>query len=442
MGYDFDDLLLLAYKLLTEFPKVADLYRRIYGYICIDEAQDLNEAQYAVLTALCGDTFRNVMMVGDPKQAIYSFNHAGPKYMEKFGMGFGAKIVILNENHRSSQIVVNAVNALDKKYTSDAPSSKQGEIWFGVGNDEADEARIVCDKLQQFFVEGHPDVEGGRITPSQCAILGRNRYTLIHVENTLKERGILFHKRLASTYEYESDVVQEFQLALRVYANPRDQLHLNALAKKWGIRPDDIQQPTDSQGVLTLLDQIAGGERRHRAIFAAMQIIHAQTRRPDLNPCIKIMQDYANTFVQEDTLEERRSIYDDTKLLLQEWDQYLRSDAASTKTIAGFMSNMALGTTRKPQAAGVALLTVHAAKGLEFDVVFIVGMVDGIFPDYRARNNPQAVLEEKRNAFVAVTRSKRLLCLSYPKTRKMPWGDVWHSQPSPYLQLVRTSMAI
>ena len=94
---------------------------------------------------------------------------------------------------------------------------------------------------------------------------------------------------------------------------------------------------------------------------------------------------------------------------------------------------MALGTTQQPNREGIALLTVHSSKGLEFEVVFLVGMADGVFPDYRAKGNKVALAEERRNAFVAITRSKRLLFLSYGKTRRMPWGDVWQQQPSPYL---------
>lgn len=112
-AYDFDDLLLLAYQLLTDFPQIADLYRRLYGFICIDESQDLNEAQYAVLVALCGGVFQNVMMVGDPKQSIYGFNKASPKYMRAFAEDFNPKSVELTDNFRSSQYVVEAAKALN-----------------------------------------------------------------------------------------------------------------------------------------------------------------------------------------------------------------------------------------------------------------------------------------------------------------------------------------
>jgi DNA helicase-2/ATP-dependent DNA helicase PcrA len=94
---------------------------------------------------------------------------------------------------------------------------------------------------------------------------------------------------------------------------------------------------------------------------------------------------------------------------------------------------MALGTSQQLNSDGVALLTVHSSKGLEFEVVFLIGMAEGVFPDYRAQGRSTEMAEERRNAFVAVTRSRRLLYFSYPKRRMMPWGDVRVSKPSPFL---------
>ena len=116
---DFDDLLLLTYRLFQERPKIADFYRRQYRYICIDEAQDLNEAQYQVLKALCGSEHRNVVMVGDPKQAIFVWNGANPKYLDLFERDFGARNISLNENFRSSRVVVKAAKALIPEYEID-----------------------------------------------------------------------------------------------------------------------------------------------------------------------------------------------------------------------------------------------------------------------------------------------------------------------------------
>jgi DNA helicase-2/ATP-dependent DNA helicase PcrA len=424
-AYDFDDLLLLAYRLLSSNPKLADFYRRLYKYVCIDEAQDLNEAQYAVLCALCGDSFTNVLMVGDPKQSIYGFNTSSPEYMDRFRDEFGAKVIDLTENFRSSKAVVEVARALDHKYMVAAQLPIAGDKQLLVGNDEDDEARLIVDELQRLFKEGHPDVEGG-IQPSKCAILGRTRFALLAVETKLQERKIPFYKRLTANHENESEAVDDFQLALRVVANPKDRLHFAAIAKKW-----KVTEPTGSPDPMVVLDSMAKSSPevgdRSRAVVKAIESVVRNSARFDLMPAFQVLKKYADGLDEND----RRAIYEDVTVFQQEWDQYLRSEG-SAHTIAGFMSSKALGATQKASCDGVALLTVHSSKGLEFDVVFVAGMAEGTFPDYRATEGRE-LQEESRNAFVAVTRSKRLLYLTYPQNRQMPWGDSRRQMPSRFL---------
>ena len=436
-AYDFEDLLLLTYQLFTDFPKVADFYRRLYKFICIDEAQDLNEAQYAVLRAMCGVDYKNVLMVGDPKQSIYGFNTSSPEYMNAFKNDFSAAEIKLQENFRSSKAVVKVAQSLDQQYMVETQLPVEGKVSLLIGSDEEDEAKQVADAIIELQRTGHPDIEGP-VVPNSCAILGRTRFVLLKVERELKNRGIPYFKRLSATYENESKVVDEFQLALRVIANPRDTLHLNALAKKWGCLFNTEFAITSAIDIVNTISQAAviHNEPRCLAISKAISLTHSNTQRLDLMPGIKILEEFADT-CEED---ERRAIREDLTVLRVEWDQYLRSDNPASRSIAGFMSSMALGTTGKTTKDGVALLTVHSSKGLEFDIVFIVGMADGVFPDYRAKGKSKQLEEEKRNAFVAITRSKRLLFFSYSRQRTMPWGDVWFSSPSPYLRTARLSI--
>lgn len=429
-AYDFDDLLLLAYRLLSGYPKIADFYRRLYKFVCIDEAQDLNEAQYAVLKALCGEDFKNVLMVGDPKQSIYGFNTSSPEYMWSFRDEFGASEIDLTENFRSSKAVVKVARFLEPKYLVAAQLPVPGAATALVGEDEADEARQVIDEIERLIVSGHKDIEGP-ITPSSCAILGRTRYALLAIEKELKLRSIPFYKRLTANHENESATFDEFQLALRVLANPRDRLHLSALAKKWKLADPKGVLPQDEPGVLAILSSFANisGQEKAKAITEAIQTIASQTQRLDLMLGIKTLRAYADTLEEKERLE----IYEDAAVFEQEWDQYLRD--GTSRTLANFMSSKALGlgATQKSSLDGVALLTVHSSKGLEFDIVFVAGMAQGAFPDYRAIGRPKEMAEEVRNAFVAVTRSKRLLYLSYPQRRMMPWGDTKLQQPSQFL---------
>jgi DNA helicase-2/ATP-dependent DNA helicase PcrA len=428
-AFDFDDLLLLAYRLLTENEKIASFYRRIYRYICIDEAQDLNEAQYAVVKALCGADFKNIMIVGDPNQSIYGFTTSSPKYMKDFERDFRATKIALDENFRSSKVVVNIAHALEPSYSVKGQLPIKGHAQLLVGDDEEGEAKLVVDEIQRLCKQGHPDIEG-QITPASCAVLGRTRYTLLPVEAELSSRDIPFYRRVTSLHENESKLADDFQLALRTLANPRDLLHMSALLKRWNLKLD-FEVLSEPAQVVALMAECAKvrGEPRCRAIADAIGVIADQKSRLNIKPAIEVLRKHADTLSQE----ERGAVYDDTEVMLREWDQYLRGGSSRTRALPGFLSSMALGTSQQIKSDGAALLTVHSSKGLEFEVVFIVGMAEGVFPDYRAQNKPSEMAEEKRNAFVAVTRSRRLLYLSFPKERQMPWGEIWQSRPSPFL---------
>lgn len=428
-AYDFDDLLLLSYRLLSEYPKIADFYRRLYRFVCIDEAQDLNEAQYSVLTALCGDSFRNVMMVGDPKQSIYGFNTSSPEFMWRFRAEFGATEIELTENFRSSRAVVNVAKALDPNYKVEGQLPIPGVVEVLAGADEEAEAKLIADKIQRLIVEGHEDVEDG-IAWESCAVLGRTRFALMAVEAEFREREIPFYKRLTANHENESDLMEDFVLSLRVMANPKDRLHLSALAKRW---KTTIPSSSDDPKAVDVISSMASsaGTPEAGAVADALAAIAARIQRLDMLPGIEVIRRYAVTLREE----EKQAVFEDVAVFEQEWDQYLRS-GPSNRSVGGFMSSKALGATQQAAREGVALLTVHSSKGLEFDVVFVAGMAEGVFPDYRALGKQKEMAEEARNAFVAVTRSRRLLYLSYPRLRRMPWGDTKIQQPSRYLKAV------
>ena len=427
---DFDDLLLLTYKLFQERPKIAEFYQRLYRYICIDEAQDLNRAQYGVLRALCDDSYKNVMMVGDPKQSIYGFNTADPKLMEVFKEDFNAEMIELNENFRSSASVVGLAKALNPNYEVGGILSVKGAVSLIVGVDEKDEAKQVISKLKDILIKGHPDIEGATKLEN-CAVLGRTRYTLLSIEDELKESNIIYYKQRGGGYESESNLMKAFELCLRLLVNPRDRLHFDILKKRWKIEQLSTNSTKNETSGIGLIKKLA--EEKSTAdtkiIEKASEILSSQGDL-QFTEALELLQDHADTL----EAERKREVWEDIQVLRGEWDRYLRARIGSRNDLGAFITHMALGTTQQPKQEGLALLTVHSAKGLEFDVIFVVGMSDGTFPDYRAQKNRDTIAEERRNAFVAVTRSKRLLFLSYPKTKKMPWGDIWQQKPSPFLR--------
>ncbi|MEY4582163.1 MAG: hypothetical protein RL701_6866, partial [Pseudomonadota bacterium] len=314
-AYDFDDLLLLTYQLLVSTPKIGDLYRRLYKFVCIDEAQDMNEAQYALITALCADTHRNVMMVGDPRQSIYGFNTASPEYMERFGADFGAKRVELTANYRSSRAVVTFAQTLDPRYMVDEQLPVPGLVRVLRGTDEADEAKQIAEELERLFREGHPDVEGG-VQPGKCAVLGRTRFALLPLEAVFKERGVLFYKRLSANHENESDLGEDFFLALRVLANPKDRLHLAALATRW-----QVPVPALADNFVGSLAQMATSPRAKAVHDAISAMRTAAPSRLDLMPALAELQKQADVLNET----ERLAIYEDVAVLRRDWDHFLRS---------------------------------------------------------------------------------------------------------------------
>jgi DNA helicase-2/ATP-dependent DNA helicase PcrA len=428
---DYDDLLLLTYRLFVERPSVADFYRRQYRYLCIDEAQDLNEAQYRLLVSLCGSEFKNVLMVGDPKQAIYVWNGADPKYLDLFERDFNARKITLTENFRSSKTVVAAACRLDSSYSVEGQLPVQGAVELIEGDDEKSEAKAVVSKLQALLSDGHPDIEG-EVSLGRCAVLGRNRFVFGALEEELQKDGMPFYKKFSSAgYQSESDIVEQFELGLRVLANPRDRLHLGILAKAWGtqIGDTDVRDGGSGPDPLGLLQALANGSQKGSP-QAVMDSIAAMRWTGDdfkFLAALTTIEHGAESLPEED----RALVLQDTREWRKHWDYYVRSEPGGAHSIASFLGQVALGTTQQPKEDGLALLTVHSAKGMEFDVVFLIGMTEGTFPDYRAKG--RSLDEERRSAFVAVTRSKRLLYVTYPKTKVMPWGDTKIQQPSRYV---------
>jgi DNA helicase II / ATP-dependent DNA helicase PcrA len=428
---DYDDLLLLTYRLFEERPKIADFYQRQYKYICIDEAQDLNEAQYRLLVGLCGLEFKNVMMVGDPKQAIYVWNGADPKYLDLFERDFNAKKITLTDNFRCSRRVVTAARRLDPTYAVEGQLPVKGAVELIESDDEQSEAQAVISKIKSLLLTGHPDIEGA-ISLGRCAVLGRNRFVFAALEEELKNQEMSYYKKLsAAAYQSESDVVEQFELALRLLANTRDQLHLRLLMKQWGIVNAELPPGTLANDSLTLLQRLAkkapnGCAKAVMDAITAMQWTGGNFRF--LSALTKI-EEFAKTLTEED----RALVLQDTCEWKKHWDYYVRSEPGGL-SIPSFLGQVALGTTQQPKDDGLALLTIHSAKGMEFDVVFLIGMTEGIFPDYRAKE--RGLEEENRSAFVAVTRSKRLLYVTYPKTRVMPWGTTKIQQPSRYVSAI------
>lgn len=422
---DFDDLLFYTYRLFSEKPAVAGFYRKLYNYVCIDEAQDLNAAQYRLLTALCGSEVRNVMLVGDPNQAIYEWSGASPAYLEQFRKEFASTVIDLADNFRSSAAVVKCAQALVPSYNVSGRLAVNGSSEVIVARDAEDEAERVFRRLESLMKSGHPDIEGP-VTRSRIAVLARNRYVLDPLFKRLSSASWPCYRHFAAGGNFsESDLMQSFDLALKVLANPLDRFHIEKLVVTWGLKVNEVQPAPEAKALIARLVS-RSLSKEHTCAISAVKLLMTGQLGLQLRKALEVIKRYSEGLVGE----ERSLVLQDIAAWETHWENFSRARAGGNHDLASFLAQVALGTTQKPPEDGTALLTVHSSKGLEFDVVVIMGMVDGIFPDWRSLEGK----EELRNAFVAVTRSKRLLIFSYPQSRVMPWGDVRDSQPSRYLK--------
>lgn len=425
---DFDDILLLAYRILTERPQVARLYTRTYQYICVDEAQDLNEAQYALIQILAADK-GNILMVGDPNQAIYGFNGSDRRFMlEYFPRDFQVEQFNMRENYRSTKAVIHAANTLFPNSMDEARAPLQGLCEVRPMETEDEEAAWVVDKIKELLqLKRHPEIDGN-ISLSRMAVLARNRYVFMPLEKHLDDGNIPFYlKRTGSAWEMESDLGRIFDLGLRILVNPKDRLHKGQLREFLGITGAHSVEPVNGLDQLRSMgDRITGSRRDDFGILLkAWQMVD-----DDVNHFPQSLASVRDYFTQkaeksDAAAPEYALVIQDLDYLSDAWRKYTQGNPMDRRSLGHFRNQMAMGlTSPRDKQTGLALATVHAAKGLEFDIVFIMGMVEGTFPDYRAvRQSGKALEEEKNEAFVAMTRAKRFLFITWPKAKFMPWDQ-------------------
>lgn len=421
-GIDFDDLLLLAHSLLTNHTSTAALYRRSFFAICIDEAQDLNNAQYQLLLAITNNEFSNVLMVGDPNQSIYHFNGSSPDFMDKyFVRDFAPKIIELNENYRSSKSVLSAASMIFPNAEDTANIIKPGLFEIAGLETEEDEANYVIQKTQDLIAaKFHNDIEG-EITFEKIVILARNKYVFVPLEEELKKANIPYYfKMTPGPIHFESEVMKIFDLALRSWLNPQDKLHRQRLASKLKLQIE----VDDSLEKLTSLIQ----DDSTKAITNL--VIELREDGSNLKRSLEQFRDNLKVIDEN----ERRMVFHDIDELLKHW--YFYAKKTDNKSLHQFKNAVALGQTHPlSQHAGITLSTVHTMKGQEFDIVFLIGMDDETFPDYRAVNSGSIELtQEKNNLYVAFTRAKRFLYVTWPQQRLMPWGSYKKRRISRFLE--------
>lgn len=424
---DFDDILFYAYKILSENPNVVYLFTSLYKYICVDEAQDLNFTQYELLKVLCGNNYKNIMLVGDENQSIYGFNGSNSKFMTiSFVKDFKPKIYTLNENYRSAKAIVEFSNKLEE--SSDTTNyAYDGELSAFSFINEEKESDYVIEKINDLIKCGHKDVEG-QLNYENFAIIARNRYVFTNIESKLNKLKIPYHyKKTISGIENESEYMQVFSLSIQIMINKQNIIHLQELCR---ISNADFIDASSSSTNIEILERILSDTKFNTLLSAIIYL------KEDCFNFKKSIADVEDNMPEDINYNEKSLIMHDIDEWKRHWQNYCNRIPIENRSLISFRNSISLGKTHDDVSEkGVSLLSVHMSKGLQYEVVFIMGLTEGTFPDYRAvKKGGMEMEQEKNNMYVAVTRAKRLCYLTFPLKKNMPWGGVKVQEPSRFIR--------
>ena len=423
---DFDDILLYTARLLEDNPTVRDKYAQRFRHVLVDEFQDTNLAQYALVKHLASFN-RNIFCVGDPDQSIYAWRGADWRNVQRFEQDFpDAGTILLEQNYRSRQTILDAAmgvinRAQNRKRKQLFTDRGEGEkIFFYEAPDDYAEASFVVDTIAQL-------VASRQFEPGDCAVMYRtNAMSRLIEEAFLQAR--LPYRLVGAQRFYGRREVKDIIAFLRLVHNPADEASLDRIIN---VPPRGIGEKTlttlhmvarqiDLQPGIVLLDLARGDQSPYWKSFtgrAALPLsdfggMLATWRTAALSLTIpelfeRVIKDLGFKEYIDDESEEGEDRWENVLELKRLADEY------STRTLDEFLENIALVSDQDTIAEGniPTLLTLHAAKGLEFGAVFIVGLDDGILPHSRSFDEPEGMEEERRLFYVGITRAKDKLYL-------------------------------
>lgn len=403
---DFDDMLLLVYNLFTTNVRIADLYRRNYDYICIDEAQDLNNAQYRLLRSLANEGYNNVMMVGDAKQSIYAFNGSSKEYMLKYFVAdYNPVIFELAENYRSAREILAYANKIIPGANDEMAAQIQGMCREYPTQTEEEEINTIISLIQKILDQKKLKYIERNISEDDITVLARNKYVLEPLEKKLEEFSIpYYYKNTSKVYKPLSTHGQYFETLLSLRINPQDVMH---------------------EGQAKSIEKLGVNEELCAAIRKAVEGLRDDGS--NFRTVIQGVKDKIKQIASNRTEDDELIMaYKDFEFTDSQWVAYAKTN--TNRSIQSFRNAMTLGTTNVDvEHHGVSLSTVHTMKGQENNIVILMGMDDNTFPDYRAvQQGGNAMDQERNNLYVAITRAKRYLFITYPLQRTMPWGGVYN----------------
>ena len=443
---DFDDIINLTIKILTENPDVLDYYTEKFQYVLVDEYQDTNKAQF-MLVSMLASKYGNITAVGDNDQGIYSFRGADISNILNFERDFpGTKIIKLEQNYRCTGNILKAANAVikhnenkyDKKLWTQNEEGKIPCIYNG--EDEYDEARYIVEKIEHLKREEY-------YKNSDFVVLYRMNAQSRAIEDILMREGLPY-KVIGGLKFYERKEIKDIIAYLRLIHNTADNLSLKRIINepKRGIGKtslEKVQEISENSGI-PMYEIIKDADKYElsrvyaysREFIEQIEYLREQKDKIKISDLIK---ETLNKTGYTKALELENSVEAETRI--ENLEEFLTvaiefEEQEADNTLAEFLENITLSSDidgMEDQEDSVTLMTLHSAKGLEFPVVFLVGMEEGIFPGYKSIGEPQALEEERRLFYVGITRAKQYLYLTCAKHRTI-FGATSYNQVSRFVQ--------
>ncbi len=450
---DFDDLMIKTVKLLRTSREVRDKYNEKFKYILVDEYQDTNPLQFALIGYLT-EKQQNICVVGDDSQSIYAFRQADIRNILEFEQHFpNAKTILLEQNYRSTQTILDAADAIiknnqnrkDKKLWTSNPDGDR--IFYHQAFDGDGEARFVAQMIDRHRRQNPKD---------KIAILYRTNAQSRLFEESLRRNRIEYNIVGGFSF-YERAEIKDVIAYLKMALNPFDDIALlrviNTPTRGFGKTSlDELQHRAKDFGVslwetisiitgLEFTERINMTPRALESLKKFKKTIEdlqvkvsdaSQTDRKVSDVVMAAIEDtgYANMLRSENTDESATRLENLEELVNAAVDYDKQEDSG----LRDFIDHAALtsDTDKYDRNAAVTMMTVHAAKGLEFPIVFLVGLEDGIFPHSRSINDPKELEEERRLAYVAITRAEKVLYISHSMRRRV-YGEEMAAEPSQFL---------
>ena len=443
---DFDDIINFTIKILSENPDVLDYYTEKFKYILVDEYQDTNKAQFT-LVSLLASKYGNLTVVGDSDQGIYSFRGADISNILNFERDFpGTKIIKLEQNYRCTGNILKAANAVikhnenkyDKKLWTE---NEEGHLpCIYCGEDEYDEGRYIVEQINHLKTEEY-------YKNSDFTILYRMNAQSRAIEDILMREGIPY-KVIGGLKFYERKEIKDIIAYLRLIHNSADNLSLKRIINepKRGIGKtsiEQIQEISDKTGN-SMYEIIRNAQEygltrvysNSRDFIEQMEYLKSKKDELKISDLIK---ETLNKTGYTKALENENSVEAETRI--ENLEEFLTvaiefEEESADNTLAEFLENITLSSDidgMEDQDNSITLMTLHSAKGLEFPVVFLVGMEEGIFPGYKSIGEPQALEEERRLFYVGITRAKQYLYLTCAKHRTI-FGSTSYNQVSRFVK--------